>query len=208
MHAKLVVFAAIALSASLIHSQEKNCSVLVAIARMARAKSVSALIAAKPKADDYTVRAVFATRQFEMMPDNKDAAILLLNAIPRNEDEQDAWMTIGSSLCDSESVRDMTSLGTLADRLARDLAHAAILVPARMQDYVWYAAEASSDPHSDYLIQMQKVCRRRHTAFTSAVQQLNGDGASDHFTAVDAGWFRAHMFNPDTCRALMFPEAD
>jgi len=210
MQAKQLFPIAFILFGGLVHSQEKDGSVVAAMGRMARAKSVAELVEAKPKTDgDYAVQAVFAVRRFEIMPSSKHAAMLLLNAIPRNEDEQNTWMNMGSSQCDQEPVQDITSLAALADRFARDLARAAILVPERMRDYVWYAAEASSDPHSDYAVQMQKVCRKRHSAFTTAVHQLDkGSGISDYFTTASPDWFRAHILNTETCRALTFPEAD
>lgn len=209
MRVRLLAILALFISSGFIRAQEKDCAVVAAMAKMARAASITELLREKPRPNDsYGVRAVFASRQFELIPGSKAAATLLLALIPRNENEQNAWMTMGDSRCDEEPVQDIMTLGILRDRFARDLAQAAILVPDKMQDYVWYAAEASSDPHSDYLIQMEKVCRKRHAAFTSAVQQLDGNGASDHFTAVNAEWFRAHIFNPDTCHALIFPEAD
>jgi hypothetical protein len=205
-----IVSVTLALLNPLIKAQEKNCTIVAAMARMARASTAGELLAQKPQAkDSYGARAVFAVRQFELMPENKDAGALLLSVIPRNDDQQNIWMYMPAHQCDGELEQDQISLSIVEERLARDLARAAILVPEKMQDYVWYAAEAVQDPHSDYAIQMQKVCRARHAAFAKAVEQL-GEGSPEtgDFATASADWFRKHILNPESCRALTFPEAD
>jgi len=91
----------------------------------------------------------------------------------------------------------MTALGRLGDRLPRDLARAVLLVPGKMQDYVSYAQTSIGDPHSDYTVQMQKVCKARHKQFVDAVNNLS---------AKDKNWFVSKIFNLDGCHPLLFPE--
>ena len=154
-------------------AQEPNCDQTAAMAGMARAKSSEAVTVAKQKAgDNYRAQVVFAARSFELRPTDKSAAVLLLNLIPQDDGQQTTWMTLGDSLCDSESVADMKALGRVGDRLPRDLAKAVLLVPDRLPGYVAYAATSVHDPHSDYAVQMQTVCRARHPEFVKAVGRV------------------------------------
>jgi hypothetical protein len=106
-------------------AQEPNCDQTAAMARMTRAKSSEAVIAEKQKAgDSYRAQVVFAARSLELRPTDKAAAVLVLNLIPQNDGQQTTWMTLGDSLCDSESVADMKSLGRVGDHLPRDLTKA------------------------------------------------------------------------------------
>jgi hypothetical protein len=167
---------------------------------MARAKSSEAVTVAKQKAgDNYRAQVVFAALSFELRPTDKAAAVLLLNLIPQDDGQQTTWMTLGDSLCDSESVADMKSLGRVGDRLPRDLAKAVLLVPDRLPGYIAYAATSVHDPHSDYAVQMQTVCRAKHPEFVKAVEGLPAD---------QRDWFVKHVFNPDGCHALALPEAE
>jgi hypothetical protein len=181
-------------------AQEPNCDQAAAMARMARAKSSEAVIAKKQKAgDSYRAQVVFAARSLELRPTDKAAAVLLLNLIPQDDEQRTTWMTLGDSLCDSESVADMKSLGRVGDRLPRDLAQAVMLVPDRLPGYVAYAATSVHDPHSDYAVQMQTVCRARHPEFLKAVGRLPTDKRD---------WFVKHVLNPEECHALALPEAE
>jgi hypothetical protein len=45
--------------------------------------------------------------------------------------QQIAWGGLGDSLCDRETLKDMTILGGLGERLARDIARAVILATER-----------------------------------------------------------------------------
>jgi hypothetical protein len=191
-------------------AQETSCSEVDSIGRIARARSSAGLVAEKQRAGkSYRVQVIFAARQFELDQRNENAAALLLGLIPQNDAQQLVWMTLGESLCDAEPVQDIMLLGRLRDRLAHDLASAVILVPKKMQAYVSYAAEAVQDPHNDYAIQMQRVCRSHHVAFASAVKQL-GDGSPEvgTFATASSDWFRTHILDPKSCRAVALPEAD
>lgn len=181
-------------------AQEVNCVEVAAMARMARAKSSAVLTAEKIQAgDSYRAQLVFAARLLQLRPTQRHAADLLLNLIPKDDGQQTTWMTLGDAMCGAERVSDMKSLGRLGESLPRDLAKAVLIVPDRMLDYVSYAYSSIQDPHSDYAVQMQTVCRVKHAEFVKAVEGLPID---------QKDWFVKHVFNPDVCHALALPEAE
>jgi len=181
-------------------AQETNCAEIVSIAKVARASTIASMNANSKKAgDSYRARLVLAARRFELAPLSKNAAAVLLGFIPQNDEQQTVWMTLGDSLCDSEPVREMLSLSRVRDRLARDLAQAVLLVPGNIHAYLAYAAKAVGDPHSDYAMQMQRVCHAKYAAFTNAVRVMAPD---------DRAWFISHIFEPTACKPLALPEAD
>jgi hypothetical protein len=170
------------------------------MANMARAKSTSALIVEKRKAgESYRSQVAYAARRFELDPREKRTAEVFLDLIPKDDAQKTAWMTFGDSLCDSEPLPDMMDLSRLGARLPRDLAKAVLLVPEKMLAYVTNACEAVKDPHSDYALQMQRVCSTNHAGFTKAIGELSSD---------DRHWFISHILDPVGCRALALPEAD
>lgn len=130
---------------------------------------------------------------------DKSAAVLLLNLIPVDDAQHTTWMTLGDALCSAESVADMKSLGGLGERLPHDLAKAVLLVPDKLPGYIAYASTSVQDPHSDYAVQMQTVCRAKHPEFAKAVEGLPADKRD---------WFVKHVLNPDGCHALALPEAE
>jgi hypothetical protein len=196
----VVAFAVCVFSAAELFAQVPSCTETAAMAKMAHART-SAEIAAERKmaGDTYRGQVVFVARSFELRPRDKAAALALLNLIPQSEEQHLAWMTMGDSLCDSESVADMMSLGRLGEHLSRDLAKAVLLVPAKMPDYVRYGPTSVQDPHSDYAVQMEAVCRAEHPEFVKAVEGLPLDKKE---------WFVSHVFNPDGCHAVALPEAE
>ncbi|MEP6643397.1 MAG: hypothetical protein ABJA69_02785, partial [Acidobacteriaceae bacterium] len=129
----------------------------------------------------------------------KRAALLLLNVIPKDDTQHAIWMTLGDSLCSSESVPDMKSLGQQGAKLPRDLAKAVVIVPDKLPSYVAYALTSVQDPHSDYAVQMQAVCRARHPELAKAVAGLPREKRE---------WFLRHVFDPEGCHALALPEAE
>ena len=200
------VFAAIVVCMAFcgaLFAQEPNCNEIAAMARMARAKSSAAsaaLTAEKQKAgNSYRAQVIFTARSLEFHRTGQRVAVQLLNLIPKDDGQQNTWMTLGDSLCSSETVSDMKSLGRLGERLPRDLAKAVLLVPNKLPDYVAYALISTQDPHSDYAMQMQTVCRGKHAEFMKAVEELPSDKRS---------WFIKQVFNPQGCHALALPEAE
>jgi hypothetical protein len=167
---------------------------------MARAKSTAQLAAEKLKAgNDYRAMVVFASRSLELQPRSRRLATLLLGLIPRDDAQQTVWMTLGDSLCGTEPLSDMRSLGRLGGNLPRDLAEAVLVVPGRLPDYVAYSVTSVQDPHSDYALQMQRVCGAEHSAFVRAVDGLEPE-SKDRFLK--------HVFDPRRCHALALPESE
>jgi hypothetical protein len=88
----------------------------------------------------------------------------------------------------------MTSLSRLGEGLSRDLAEAVLLAPQMLSKYLAYASVSVQDPHSDYAVRMQPVCKAKHPEFVKAVKELPGDQRE---------WFVNHVFNPESGRATM-----
>jgi hypothetical protein len=196
----ICALASLSVLCRVVSTEEPNCREISAMARTAHAKSYRAVVEEKQKAgDSYRAQVVLAARSFELHPMDKKAAVLLLSLIPQDDAQHTAWMTMGDSLCDAESVDEMKSLGALGDRLPHDLARAVLLVPDKLPEYVAYAPTSVQDPHSDYAVQMQAVCRGKHSEFVKAVEGLSTDKRD---------WFVKHVLNPDGCHALALPEAE
>ena len=176
------------------------CTQLHAIVRMSEAKSLSALVKAKSVAgNSYFAEIVLTARSFELRPNDRNAALSLLNLLPQDEVQHGTLMTLGDSLCDDEGVAEMFSLSRIRDGLGRDFAKAVLLVPEMLPRYIAYASISVQDPHSDYAVQMQAVCRAKHSEFVKAVEGLQTD---------QRDWFVKHVFNPEGCHALALPEAE
>lgn len=190
--------------------QNTDCREIRAIARMARARSIAALNAQHQAGGEaYRSRLVYAVRQFELTPKDGRAASELLQLIPTEDKEELVATSFGSLLCEKELMAEVKVLSALGDRIARDLSMAVLLVPDKMDAYVVYAAEAVQDPHSDYAIQMEHVCRARHEKFVKAVENLGaGTPEKGYFATASSDWFRKHILDPDNCRALAIPEAE
>jgi|SRR5438067_6063636 hypothetical protein len=195
-----LIVALCAASSGMLFAQEPNCGEVVSMAKMARARSSAVVAAEKQKVgDSYRAQVVFAARSFELRPMDKGAAVRLLNLIPVDDAQHTTWMTLGDALCSPESTADMKSLGGIGERLPHDLAKAVLLVPDKLPGYIVYAPTSVQDPHSDYAVQMQTVCRAKHPGFLKAVEGLPADKRD---------WFVKHVLNPDGCHALALPEAE
>jgi hypothetical protein len=192
------VFIATCLNATA--QEQQNCTEVHAMVRMVRAQSVAALERSKAAAGEgYRARVAYAFRRFELMPEDRAAATAVLDLIPKRLEQGGELLYLSGPLCDEESVAEMKTLGRLDDRLARDWANAAILIPERMADYVSYPIIMGLNPHDDYAVQMRRVCRAHHDELAAAVRKL-----PEH----DREWFLKQVFNPKGCRTLGFPEAD
>jgi hypothetical protein len=179
---------------------EVNCDVIASLAKMVRATSPEALMAAKQTADEgYRAQVIFGAHLFELRPAEHRAALMFLNRIPKDDEEQTVWLTLGESLCDSEPMADMRVLGRLRDRLSRDLASAVLIAPEKLPEYIAYAITATQDPHNNYAVQMQRVCRAKHAEFLKSVQGFPSDKRA---------WLVTHVLDPVECRALALPEAE
>jgi hypothetical protein len=194
------LFAALFQVSSAQDTSNVPCNEVHAIARISSANSLAVLAKAKPNAaSSYRAQIVLAARSFELRPADKSAAVLLLNLLPQDDGQHMILMTLGDSLCDEETVAEMFSLSRIRDRLARDFAKAVLLAPDKLPSYVSYASTSVQDPHSDYAVQMQTVCRAKHPEFVKAVEGLPTDKRE---------WFVGHVLNPEDCHALALPEAE
>jgi hypothetical protein len=93
----------------------------------------------------------------------------------------------------------MKILAQLAERLPRDLTRAVLMVSGKIPEYVTYSITSVEDPHSDYAVQMEKVCKARHAEFFDAVTKLPREKRDR---------FLKYVFDLDGCNALTLPEAD
>ena len=195
----LILPTIIGFGATPLYAQELDCSEVIAMAKVAGAQTEKALKAeATLGGNGYLAKGVFAVRQFELRNDKRSAAALL-ELLPANEKQQVAWGSLGDSMCDRETLNDMRILGALGERLARNVARAAILAPERMISYVNFALMTTNDPHSNYAIEMRRVCLHRRQELAAAVDTLEMDKKQ---------WFSTHVMNLSTCQALSLPEAD
>lgn len=88
-------------------AQEPNCEEVAAMARVARAKTGAAVAAERRRAGDtYRARLVFASRELELNPVGKEAAVRLVGLIPKDQQQHVVWMTLGDSLCDGAALRN------------------------------------------------------------------------------------------------------
>jgi hypothetical protein len=181
-------------------ARAQSCSEIASAAEMARARSLHTLTEASKRAgDSYRAHLVFAFRSFQLQPHNKGAAERLLRLIPVDDKQQEVLMTLGDSLCDGESLAEMTAMARVYEGFARELARAVLLVPSFLPSYVSYAATAVLDPHSEYAVEMKKVCRHAHADFIRAVKEL-----PDHERQV----FAKEVMNPNDCMVITLPEAE
>ena len=183
----------------MLSAPKPNCGEIEAIAKMARAISTAELAAHKLNAgESYRAQVVYAAKLIELAPQRQDAAVLLLNLIPKDEEQQNVVMTLGEHHCETESYHEMKMLAQLEERLPRDLTRAVLMVPAKIPEYVAYSITSVQDPHSDYALQMQKVCKARHAEFFDAVTKLPRENRDR---------FLKYVFDLDGCNALTLPEA-
>jgi hypothetical protein len=186
-------------SCKVLSAQKPNCGEIDAIAKMARAISTAELAAHKLNAgESYRAQLVYAAKLSELAPQRQDAAVLLLNLIPKDEQQQHVVMTLGEHHCETESYHEMKMLAQLEERLPRDLTRAVLMVPGKIPEYVVYSVTSVEDPHSDYALQMEKVCRAKHDEFFDAVTKLPREKRDR---------FLKYVFDLDGCNALTLPEA-
>jgi hypothetical protein len=139
----------------------------------------------------------------ELHPTSKAAAETLIGLLPNDGDDagEAAWLDpVALQECPSGgfSIHELDALFLLEDRLPKLVAKAVLLSPGKLPQ-VLARTQLFITPHSDFTVQMQPVCRRRHRAFQDAV---NG------FSPRDKEWFVTKIFNPESCRAIYFPEQD
>jgi hypothetical protein len=175
------------------------CNQLHAAAHIAGAKSLKALNEEKKGAPSGFVIEIVATfRAFELQPQSRTIAESLLRQIPKDETQQEVVSALDAAICDDESTAEMKALAHIKYGLPRLLARAAEVAPEFMKAYINYSSIAL-DPHSDYAVQMQRVCRNRPQQFRKAVAALS---------EADRKWFKTEVLDPKSCRAIAIPEAE
>lgn len=170
------------------------------MAKMSRTISTKDLVAQKSKAgDSYRAQVIYAVKLLEIDSEDHNAAVRLLSLIPRDDEEYRNLTTLGDQLCGTESYSEMKTLGQIMGRLPRDLTRAVLLAPDKIPEYVAYSITSVQDLHSDYAMQMQKVCRAKHSQFIKAVADLPEEKRDQ---------FLKYIFDPEGCNALTLPEGE
>jgi len=153
---------------------------------------------AKDDSSRYLIQLVRAAHSFETTQKSKNRALALLDKLPKSEEQFVGWISLGDLLCDGEAVADMKVLGRLGDRLPRLVVRAVIEIPLRLPEVLRFALIARRDPHSDYAVQLQRLCKLQKRAFLAARESL---------TNTERGDFDFAVFDVRSCRAKALPEA-
>jgi hypothetical protein len=179
-------------------AQWADCAEFKVLAAMANAKTPSVLSRLRNGVrDSYRVKLAFAARWFELHSRDRRAALALLDLIPTDDKQQDAWLNLDTSTCPTTVRGEIAAVGMLAERLSRDITTAIILAPERMQRYVAYSFEAVVDPTSDYAMQMVRACKARNQEFRKTVEAMKPE---------DRQFFGRRIFAVESCTALAIPE--
>ena len=198
-HVRLVVCAILAALSSDLHAQQLSCVQVHTLAKMARAKSMREMKPLKASAgESYLAQLVFAFRNFELQP-SENTASAVLDFLPRDDSHREEWYSLSGWMCAEEQKREAISLAKLQARMSTDFARSVILVPTRMNQYISYPVIMGLDPHDDYAEAMIGVCRKRHSEFAAAIDQL---------PEKDRACFLRVVFEPSNCRALAHPRTD
>lgn len=164
------------------------------VVKAARSTSVSTVVTTmnELRDDDYAF-VLLSGRRFEL-DTSKATAEALLQVLPTNKTQYWRWAEHESC---AAPVKDLLTVGNLFERLPRLFARAVGLSPQRLQQYIAFSAIVYEDPHNDYIIHMQVVCRRNPEAFRRVLNSL----------PVDQGTLiSTRVFNPQNCRAIAIPE--
>lgn len=181
-------------------SQQLSCPEVAKLARLAGEKSIEKLQVAKQSLPSgYAATLVFASRSFELQLKSRDAARQLLAAIPADDTQQQTLITLGDSQCPSETVQEMKALAMVSDKFPANLAKAVLICRELMPAYIVYSLVAVHDPHNDYALRMQSVCRDASHEFRQAIESLPAERRN---------WFIKRVIDPQTCRALALPEQE
>ena len=181
-------------------AEDIPCSEVRTLVAAAKAPNIASLSAPKPgETTGYRLTLVTAYRSFQLQPRSQSAAAKLLGLIPADDSQQTVVATLGDSLCQDESFAEMGVLARIRDNLPLQLSRAVALAPHYLRAYVQYSRTATLDPHSDYAVQMQAVCLRRHEAFLKALDDLAPELRTN---------IARYVMRPDSCKAIRTPEAD
>lgn len=169
---------------------------------MAQCHTVIALQKAHGKSGvhDKVTELVFFSRWLSLSPRNAAAAHGVLQNIPATEKEAVDLMTLSDPPEEiNASENAMLALGNIHDQWPKLVAHAVILAPNGMQNYVAYLPLATVDTHSNFTGSAQRVCTRFPKKFRSALASL---------PQKDRDYVRDKVFDSDHCRAIFVSEAE
>jgi hypothetical protein len=174
-----------------------SCNQVHAAARIVGSTSPVAVNEERKSAPSgFVIEIVAAFRAFELQPKNRPVAVLLLEQIPSDESQQEVLSALDAAVCDDESVAEMKALARVKYGFPQLLARAVEIAPEYMRVYIRYSLIALN-PHSDYAVQMQRVCRSHPREFKKALSTL---------PETDRRWFAKDVFDPNHCRAIAIPE--
>ena len=97
------------------------------------------------------------------------------------------------------STSELLALGKIHDRWSKLVAHAVLLSPNGMTNYVAYLPLATLDLHSDFTGNAVRVCNKLPKEFRSAIAVLSKE---------DRAYVRRKVFDPDRCEAIFVGEAE
>jgi hypothetical protein len=173
---------------------------VITLTKIAQSTSIARLTELEQKvSQNYQLQVAFTARSLELNPKSRAAASSFLALIPQNDDQYLAWITFGDSMCENESFHDMDLLDRFGARLEHDIATAVILVPGKMPEYIEFAFESVGNPHSNYAVEMQRVCRNRHAELMHAINALPSE---------DRTRIGHYILDVETCKALRLPEGE
>jgi hypothetical protein len=181
-------------------AQDQGCREVTVLKQIVHANSMGKLAHIENENRlDYRANVALAARRFELVPKSRSAASALLDLIPANVDEHVVWITFGDSMCETETIPEMEMFDRFGSRLEHKLTAAVLLLPEKMPEYIGFASEALTNPHSDYAEEMQKVCKSDHLRLLQAINAMPTE---------DRDWFAHHILDPSSCKALKLAEAE
>jgi hypothetical protein len=178
-----------------------SCAQVSAMARMATARSMAALNAARVQTgNDLRAQLVFAVSCFRIKRDHS-SAVALLELLPVYNGDPVAppvaASTLNTYLCDDETDQQFKVLATLAFRIPRYASLAVLNASELMPRYVQYVMQAVGDPDNEITMEMRRVCYRRNPELTRAINALP---KRDH------EWFRSEIMKPESCVPIHMAE--
>jgi hypothetical protein len=179
---------------------QTSVSVYAAREAMAQCRTVTALQKAHGKSGvhDKTTELVFFSRWLALSPGSQVAMRGLLKNIPATEKEAVDLMALSDPPEEiSASENAMLTLGNIHDQWPKLVAHAVILAPDGMQNYVSYLPLATTDIHSHFTGNARSVCRKFPGKFRLALAGLSQK---------DRDYVRSKVFDPDHCKPIFVSE--
>lgn len=153
---------------------------------------------AKIRKPDIVARIVYFSRLLALRPGDADAALGLLQNIPRTEDENGQMIILATTMYPDETDAEIEIVGQAFWHYSRNLVHALRLHPEFLPAFIRYGTIALS-PHSTYPNWAAKVCRSDPKRFLRAFQALSPKNRA---------YIAHYVIQPHGCKQIAFPEAD